>query len=104
MTERGEEIGGGGEGEMKERESERESMLSFGIWIHEKKKRKKLVLDPTLEKEGFQFPTSQGMSGKTGLSREKNISWMQCKPYDINLDEGFIAIKVQENKQTFIYF
>ena len=31
---------------------------------------------------------------------KKNISRMQCKPYDINVDEGFTAIKAQENKQT----
>ena len=58
-------------------------------------------MDPTLEKEeGFQFQTSQGMNGKTGVPGGKLISRMQCKPYDINLDEGFTAIKAQENKQT----
>ena len=58
-------------------------------------------MDPTLEKEeGFQFQTSQGMNGKTGVPGGKPISRMQCKPYDINLDEGFTAIKAQENKQT----
>ena len=31
---------------------------------------------------------------------EKSISQMQCKPSDINLDEGFTAIKAQENKPT----
>ena len=31
---------------------------------------------------------------------KKNISRMQCKPYDINVDEGFTAIKAQENKPT----
>ena len=52
MTEKGEEMGGGG-GE------------GYGFI---RKKRKKLVLDPTLEKEeGFQFQTSQGMNGKTGV-------------------------------------
>ena len=31
---------------------------------------------------------------------EKPIGQMQCKPYDINLNEGFIVIKLkaQENK------
>ena len=50
VTEKGEEMVGGGGVE------ERESVLSFEIRIHEKKKekrkkRKKLVLDPNLEKE-----------------------------------------------------
>ena len=41
-------------------------MLSFGIRIHEKKR--KPPLDPILEKEeGFQFQTSLGMNGKTGV-------------------------------------
>ena len=30
----------------------------------------------------------------------KPISQMQCKPYDINLDEGFTAIKAQENNNN----
>ena len=58
-------------------------------------------MDPTLKKEeGFQFQTSQGMNGKTGVPGRRPISRMQCKPYDINLDEGFTAIKAQENKQA----
>ena len=44
----GDGVGGGGGG------GERASVLSFGIRIHERERRKKLVLDPTLEKkEGF---------------------------------------------------
>ena len=82
--------GGGGGGRV----------LSFGIRIHEKKKQP--ILDPTLEKEeGFQFQTSQGMNGKIWVPGGwKPISQMQCKPYDINLNEGFIVIKLkaQENK------
>ena len=77
--------------------------MSFGIWIHEReeKTKKKFVLDPTLEKEeGFQFQTSPGMNGKTRLPGGKPISRMQCKPYDINLDEGFTAIKAHKNKTT----
>ena len=71
-------------------------MLSFGIRIHEGKKQ--FVLDPTLEKEeGFQF---QGMNRKNGVRGGKPISQMQCKPYDINLDEGFTAIKDQENNNN----
>ena len=31
----------------------------------------------------------------TRWGRKKNISRMQWKPYDINLDEGFTAIKAQ---------
>ena len=31
---------------------------------------------------------------------EKNISQMQWKPYDINLDEGFTSTKAQANKTT----
>ena len=51
----------------------------------------------TLEKEeGFQFRTSHRMNGKTGGGGI--ISWMKLKPYDLNLDEGFTAIKAQENK------
>ena len=60
-------MGGGG---WKERES-------FGIRIHakrmkKKKKKKLLILDLTLEKEeGFQFQTSQGTNGKSGVPGEK---------------------------------
>ena len=57
---------GGGGGEQKER------VLSFGIWIHEKNFL--VCVDLTLEKEkGFQFQTSQaqGMNGKTGVPGEK---------------------------------
>ena len=59
---------------------------------------------PTLEKEeGFQFQTSQGMNGKTGVPGRKktqnNNQLVGCSGnYDINLDEGFTAIKAQENK------
>ena len=53
--------GGGGEGEC-----ERESMLSFGIWIHERKT--KIIVELTLEKkEGFQLQTSHGVNRKTGV-------------------------------------
>ena len=38
--------------------------------------------------------------GKPDYPGKKTLVGLQCKPYDINLDEGFIAIKVQENKQT----
>ena len=31
---------------------------------------------------------------------EGTISQMQCKPYFINLDEGFTAIKAQENNNN----
>ena len=34
--------------------------------------------------------------GKPEYPGEKPISRMQCKPYDINVDEGFTAIKAQE--------
>ena len=40
------------------------------------------------KKERFQFQTSLGMNGKTGVPGEKNISRKRCKPYDINLDEN----------------
>ena len=60
--------------------------------------------------KGFQFQTSQAMNGKTGVpgggggGGDKNISRMQRKPCDINLDEGFTAIKAQEKvKRTTIY-
>ena len=57
-------------------------------------RRRIFFLDETVEKEeGFRFQTSQEMNGKTG---EKAISRMHCKPYDINLDNGFIAVKAQE--------
>ena len=68
MTEKGEEMGGGGG-----KERERESMLSFGIdsWSEEKKGWG-VGVDLTLEKEeGFQFLTSQGMNGKTRVPGEK---------------------------------
>ena len=58
--------GGGGGGRNKERERE----LSFGIWIYGgggggEQKKQQLVLDPTLEKEGFQFQTeNQSTQGK----------------------------------------
>ena len=71
MTEKGEEMGGGGA-------RERESMLSFGndLWWEEKKGWG-VGVDSTLEKEeGFQFLTSQGMNGKTGVPGEKPISQM----------------------------
>ena len=37
---------------------------------------------------------------KTAVPVEKPISLMQCKPYVINLDEGFTAIKAQENNNN----
>ena len=39
------------------------------------------------------------MNGKTGVPGGKPTSQMQCKPYDINLDEGFTATKAQENNK-----
>ena len=50
--------GGGGE-------CERESMPSFGIWIHERKT--KITVELTLEKKGFQLQTSHGVNRKTGV-------------------------------------
>ena len=38
--------------------------------------------------------------GKLEYLGKDPISLTQWKPYDINLDEGFTAIKVQENKTT----
>ena len=88
--------GGGGGG------GERASVLSFGICIHEKKDKK---IDPTLEKEkSFQFQTSLATNGKTGVPGGKPISRMQCKPSDINLDEGFTAIKAQDFFFFFFFF
>ena len=74
MTEKGEEKG--------EEERDRESVLSFGMRIYGGRgggvKKDKIIyifgVDLTLEKERFQFQTSHGMNGKTGVSggeREK---------------------------------
>jgi len=38
--------------------------------------------------------------GKLEYLGKDPISLMQWKPYDINLDEGFTSIKVQENTTT----
>ena len=38
--------------------------------------------------------------GKPEYPGGKPIDRMQCKAYDINLDEGFTAIKAQENKSN----
>ena len=101
VTEKAEEMVGGGGGR-KEREREHAELWNMDSW-EKKKKKKKLVLDPTLEKEeGFQFQTSTGMNARMGKPEYpggKNISHMQCKPYDITLDEGFTAIKTQKNKK-----
>ena len=107
MAEKGEEMGGGGGcgggggGGGGGAEGDRQRVLTFGILFHDKRKEnKKLVLDPTLEKEeGFQFPTSQGMNGKTGVPGRKPISRMQCKPYN-SLDEGCTAMKAQKNNNN----
>ena len=37
--------------------------------------------------------------GKPEYPGGGDISQMQCKPYDINLDEGFTATKTQKNKK-----
>ena len=81
-----------------EGESERESAELWNRYSWEEKETE-TFWDPTLEKEeGFHFQTSQGMNGTH--PEEKNISQMQCKTNDINFDEGFTAIKAQENKPT----
>ena len=80
-----------------------------------KKKKKKLVLDPTLEKEeGFQFQTSTGMNARMGKPEYpggKNISQMQCKPYEsmilllmrVSLPSKLRRIKKKEKKETHTY-
>ena len=92
-------------------------MLSFGIHIHEKKKegekkRKKLnekqqlLLDPTLEKEeGFQFQTSHGMNGKTGVpeGRGEHTPLVGCSANPMILILTKVALpsklrKKEENK------
>ena len=63
-------------------------------WKKEKKN-KQLVLDPTLEKEeGFNSKHPRGWMGKPEYPGGNPISRMQRKPYGIDLDEGFTAIKV----------
>ena len=75
---RGDGGGGGGGGALKERESSELCNMNSREKQRKKKKKKPLVLDPTMEKvEGFQFQTSQGMNGKTGIPRKKTISQMQ---------------------------
>ena len=39
----------------------------------------------------------RGWMGKPEYPGKKPVGRMHCKPYDINLDEGFTAIKAQEN-------
>ena len=70
MTEKGEEMGGGGGGGGRRRERAE----LWNIYGFLRKKRKN-VLDSTLEKEeGFQFQTSQGMNEKTAVPGGKTIS------------------------------
>ena len=46
-----------------------------------------------------QFQTSQGMNGKTRVpGAKKSLVGRRESPIDINLHEGFTAIKAQENK------
>ena len=101
MTEKGEEMRGRKGGR------ERESMLSFAIWIDEggKRRKKRNCLDPTFKKEeGFQFQISQGMNGKTGVPGGKKpldrCSDINLDEGFIGVDEGFIAIKTQENNNN----
>ena len=86
---------------------ERESVLSFGIQIYEKKQKKNkrknrqnlFWIWPWKSKKASNSKHPRGWMGKLEYLGGKNISWRQCKPYDINLVEGFTAIKTQENKQ-----
>ena len=53
-----------------------------------------------LGKGQLPVPNSPGDEWKNqSTQRRKNISWMQWKPYDINLDECFTVMKAQENQQ-----
>ena len=100
--------GGGGAGGGEEKERERESVLSFGIQIHggtpvfpfvpwtgsllpfpRSDPLPNLPLSPLFPR----VASSSKRPGKTGVPGEKPVSRMPWKPYDINLDEGFIAIK-----------
>ena len=75
-------------------------MLSFGIRIHEKKKRK-TFLDPTLEKEeGFQFQTSQGMTGKTAADRGDNpLVGCSANPMILILMRGSLPSKLRKTNK-----
>ena len=85
-----------GDGGQKERE--RECVLSFGIWIHEKKEKEKNLfwIRPWERKKASNSKHPRGWMGKPEYLGGKNMNQIQCKPYDINLDEGFTAIKAQE--------
>ena len=56
------------------------------------------ILGPHLGKGRLPLPNIPG--DEWSSARGKNMSQMQCKPNDINLDEGFTAIKARENKPT----
>ena len=69
---------------------ERESVLSFGMWIRPWKRKA----------SSSKHPRGCGMGKPAEYPVKKTISRIQWKPYNINLDEGFIVIKAQENKIT----
>ena len=73
MTQKSDREMGGAE---RERERERAELWNTDSWGEERREKKGGGRGgPTLEKEeGFQFQTSQGMNGKTGVPAEKPIT------------------------------
>ena len=94
----GGEEGGGAEGE-RERERERERAcwaLEYGFMRTGKKEKNVFWIRPWKRKKASNSKHPRGWMGKPESPGKKNISRIQCKPYDINLDEGFTAIKAQK--------